>query len=95
MSENNQNGNNLNDIMYCLRCKKKCDVKDVEVKISKNNRRYKQAKCIECECKNNQFLPSVKPPIEKLLDEDKKEDDKKNDVQENIKKNVKRSIKKN
>ena len=60
--------------MYCLRCKKKSDVKDVEIKTSKNKRLYKQGLCVACDTRVNQFLKSVKAPIEKLLNE--KEDDK-------------------
>ena len=64
---------------YCLRCKKKCDIKDVEIKTTKNNRRMMSGKCIICETKTNRFLKKDdvkeiieshiinKKPVERLL----------------------------
>ena len=63
---------NENELVYCLKCKQKCEIKDASIKTTKNNRKFRQGNCITCNSKCNQFLISEKPKIEELL-EDKKE----------------------
>ena len=57
---------------YCLKCKCKNVIKDIEIKTTKNNRRYQQGKCSKCDCLCNKFLKSdmkgIKEKINKLLE---------------------------
>ena len=60
------------DTTYCLKCKKKQDIKDIEIKTTKNNRRYQQGKCSICGCLCNRFLKGemkgIKEKVNKLLE---------------------------
>ena len=44
--------------MYCFKCKKKTDSKDIVQVISKNNRRMLKSKCSVCGCKKSSFAKS-------------------------------------
>ena len=70
MSSENEN---INDLIYCLKCKSKNECKDASIKTTKNNRKYKQASCVKCGSKVNQFLKNDKPKIEELLNNNKEE----------------------
>jgi len=35
------NTENIDELLFCLKCKKKCEVKDVEIKKTTNNKSYK------------------------------------------------------
>ena len=62
------------DKCFCLKCKCKQDIKDIEIKTTKNNRQYQQGKCVKCDCLCNRFLKcdkkGVKEQINQLLKED-------------------------
>jgi hypothetical protein len=77
MSEENNQKN------YCLKCKSNQDIKDVEVKTTKNNRRMLSGLCSVCNTKTCRFLKKgddnkvdeVVKEVEVVKDdEDKKED---------------------
>ena len=80
MSENNNF-----EKSYCLRCKSQQDIKDVEIKLSKNNKRMMSGLCILCNTKTNKFLKNEISKLDELVELKKKEDDKKenNNVQDN------------
>ena len=44
--------------MYCFKCRKKTDSKDIVQVISKNNRRMLKSKCSVCGCKKSSFAKS-------------------------------------
>ena len=60
MSEINQS--------FCLKCKSNVDVKDVEFKTTKNNRKMMSGICSICNTRTNKFLKKNK-------EDDKKEDE--------------------
>ena len=60
---------NKNYINYCLKCKKKCDITDVEIKTSKNNRKMLLGKCNICDTRTCRFLKKEKSEMSKKLDE--------------------------
>lgn len=76
MSENDKTENNKS---HCLKCKSTQDIKDAEVKISKNNRSMLCGICVQCGTKCCRFLKKEKSEISKKLEEylieDKKVDD--------------------
>ena len=74
---------NIENKSFCLKCKSKQIVKDNEIKITKNGKRYNQGRCSCCNTKCNRFLKTEKKPIEVLLDV------KKEDVKEDVKEEVK------
>jgi hypothetical protein len=45
---------------YCLKCKCKNDLNDVQYKETKNKRRYMQGKCVKCNTLCNCFLKNEK-----------------------------------
>ena len=53
---------------YCLKCKKVCELKNVEVKKSKNNRNYQVGNCIDCDVKSCRFLKNEKSQIAKKME---------------------------
>ena len=77
--------NNNTQSSYCLKCKKQVDIKDAEVKLSKNNKRMMSGLCILCNTKTNKFLKNEISKLDGLVELKKKEDDKKenNNVQDN------------
>ena len=50
--------------VYCLKCKKNCELNDIEVKQSKNNRTYQIGKCVNCNSKVCRFLKKDKEKSE-------------------------------
>lgn len=54
---------------YCLKEKIKHDMKDVEVKKTKNGRNYVSGSCSSCGCKMNVFLKSDKSKIAEKVQE--------------------------
>ena len=53
---------------YCFKCKKKCELIDVEVSTTKNNRLCQKGACIECGCKSNRFIKKEKSENAKKLE---------------------------
>ena len=41
---------------YCLKCKKKCEIKNEEIKTNKKGTRYISGNCKVCNCKVNKFI---------------------------------------
>ena len=46
----------MSEISYCLKCKTVVDIKDAEVKLTKNNRKMLSGICVQCGTKTNKFL---------------------------------------
>jgi hypothetical protein len=44
-------------MIYCVKCKDKTGSKNLEKKLSKNNRLCLSGICIECNSRKNQFIP--------------------------------------
>jgi hypothetical protein len=53
----------MSDNSYCLKCKKSVELTNVEIKETKNKRRYMQGNCSVCNCKCNKFLKKEKSEI--------------------------------
>ena len=66
---------NKTENSYCLKCKSKQPIKDVEIKTSKNNRKMLSGKCNICDTKVCRFIKKDKSEMAKKLDELVKEDD--------------------
>jgi hypothetical protein len=62
MSDNNKY------IGYCLKEKVKHDMKDAEIKHTKNGRSYVSGLCSSCNCKMNVFLKKEKSEMNKKLE---------------------------
>ena len=102
MSENDKT-----EMSYCLKCKCNQEIKDAEVKISKNNRSMLCGICVQCGTKCCRFLKKEKSEISKKLEEyliedkkvddnvDDKKDDTVKDKVEHIEKKIKNVKRKN
>ena len=43
-------------IMYCVKCKSKTDTKDINYRMSKNNKPMMNGKCVKCSKTKSQFI---------------------------------------
>ena len=62
-----------NNKSFCLKCKQNVDIKDVEFKTTKNNRRMMSGVCIQCNTRTCKFLK--KEQVDNKVDEVVKEDE--------------------
>ena len=47
--------------MYCVKCKRATDTKDIVDVVTKNNRNMKRGKCVECGSTQRHNLSRVRP----------------------------------
>ena len=60
---------------FCLKCRQNKNIKDIEVKTSKNNRQMLSGVCMDCNTKTCKFLKREKTNINNKEEELKKEDE--------------------
>ena len=75
----------MSESSFCLKCKKTVDVKDSEIKLTKNNRKMMSAKCTICSTRTNKFLKKEASKIEELIKNDVKKEVKQDEKDEEVK----------